>query len=942
MLSSIVEGKLDVLLISETKINESFSSASFEIPGFATPYRVDKTANEGGVMLYVRSDIPSKLVLFSPLPETIQGLFIEINLFKIKWLIGGFYNPNKLYIEDFLKDVGNCLDIYLNSYENLIIMGDLNSEITERAMHEFCDIFNLKSLISEPTCFKNIMNPSCIDLILTNRNRCFQNSTVVETGISDHHKLTVTVLKTVFKKKKAKSIIYRDYKLFSNETFSQEFSMLIKAHREMNNLTFSQINDICLFLLNKHAPVKQKIVRGNDGLFMTKKLRKEIMVRSRLKNNYHKNKTEISFQAYKTQRNLCTSLLRNTKLEYFNSLKTSDLNDVRKFWKIIKPIFGGKRDNGDINLVDNSTIISSDNAASEIFVTFNIVSNLNINFDDKFSSYKGCLDDPVNISVFVFKNHPSVKTINEKLMINEQFHFSEISVETMFNEILKLDLAKATPKDSIPGKIIKDNIIAFSVILTENFNKMLRTGEFPEKLKLADVSPIHKKGDKTNKCNYRPVSILPIISKIYEKLLFYQLCEFFEDKLSIFQCGFRKGFSAQHCLIPLLEKWRAAVDNSKSFGTLLTDLSKAFACLPHELLIAKLHAYGVVTESLRVIYNYLKNRKQRVRINTSYSSWYDLLYGVPQGSILGPLLFNIYLTELFFLIEKSSIANYADDCSLYSSGDKSQDVIKTLENDSKILFNWFETNGMKANPDKSHLILSNSDTNLYAEIDSHKINNQNEVDLLGITIDNKLTFNKHMSKLCRKASKKLHALMRVAKYMTETQRKSVMTSFIYSQFQYCPLIWIFHNREFNNRINKIHERAMRIVFRDYNSEFSDLLKRNNVLTVHERSIQNFAIELFKVKNNLSPKIMQEVFKVNKNENYKLRRVFDSRNIFSVQFGIKSLTYLAPKIWSLIPDDMKKESSFLTFKKRIAKWKVNKCPCKLCEPYVKNLGFVSLS
>ena len=210
MLSSIVEGKLDLLLVSETKIDESFPSASFEIPGFSTPYRVDKTANEGGVMLYVRSDIPSKLVSFSPLPENVQGLFIEINLFKIKWLIGGFYNPNKLYIADFLKNVSNSLDIYLNSYENLIIMGDLNSEITERAMHEFCDIFNLKSLISEKTCFKSIMNPSCIDLILTNRNKCFQNSTVVETGISDHHKLTVTVLKTVFKKKKAKSIIYRD------------------------------------------------------------------------------------------------------------------------------------------------------------------------------------------------------------------------------------------------------------------------------------------------------------------------------------------------------------------------------------------------------------------------------------------------------------------------------------------------------------------------------------------------------------------------------------------------------------------------------------------------------------------------------------------------------------------------------------------------------------
>ena len=553
----------------------------------------------------------------------------------------------------------------------------------------------------------------------------------------------------------------------------------------MNSLTFSQINDICLFLLNKHAPVKQKFVRGNDGLFMTKKLRKAIMIRSRLKNNYHKYKTEISFQLYKKQRNICTSLLRKTKADYFNSLKTSDLNDVRKFWKIIKPIFGGKRDNGDINLVDNSTIISSDSTASEIFVRFfsDIVSNLNIHFDDKFESYEGYLEDPVDISVFVFKSHPSIKTINERLRINDKFQFSEISVEAMFNEISKLDLAKATPKDSIPGKIIKDNIIAFSVILTEHFNKMLQTGEFPEKLKLADVSPIFKKGDKTNKSNYRPVSILPIISKIYEKFLYYQLCEFFEDKLSIFQCGFRKGFSAQHCLIPLLEKWKAAVDNNKSFGALLTDLSKAFDCLPHELLVAKLHAYGLDTSSLRVVYNYLKNRKQRLRINTSYSSLSDLLYGVPQGSILGPLLFNIYLTDLFFLIEESDIANYADDCSLYTSGDKSKDVIKALENDSKLLFNWFEINGMKANPDKSHLILSNSDTNLFAEIDGHKINNQNEADLLGITIDNKLTLNKHMSKLCKKASKKLHALMRVAKYMTKTQRKTIMSSFIYFQFQ---------------------------------------------------------------------------------------------------------------------------------------------------------------
>ena len=395
-------------------------------------------------------------------------------------------------------------------------------------------------------------------------------------------------------------------------------------------------------------------------------------------------------------------------------------------------------------------------------------------------------------------------------------------------------------------------------------------------------------------------------------------------------------------MIPLLEKWKEAVDNNKSFGALLTDLSKAFDCLPHELLIAKLDAYGMDTPSVRVIYNYLKNRKQRVRINNSYSSWTNLFNGVPQGSILGPLLFNIFLADLFISIEKCDIANYADDCSLYASGEKTKNVIKALEDDSKIIFNWFKLNGMKANPDKSHLILSSSDTTLYAKIDCNEIKNQNEVDLLGIAIDNKLTLNKHMSKICRKASKKLHALMRVAKYMTESQRKTVLSSFIYSQFQYCPLIWFFHNREFHHRINKIHERAIRIVFRDYNSDFNEMLNEHNISTVHERSIQNFAIELYKVKHDISPKIMQDVFKVNRNENYQLKRDFDGRNISSVQFGIKSLMYLAPKIWSLVPEDIKIESSLITFKKRIKSWIISNCPCRLCEPYVENLGFFNLS
>ena len=177
------------------------------------------------------------------------------------------------------------------------------------------------------------------------------------------------------------------------------------------------------------------------------------------------------------------------------------------------------------------------------------------------------------------------------------------------------------------------------------------------------MTPGNKNGDRNDKANYRPVSILPSMSKNFEKLLLYQINDYMDPELSKFLCGFRKGFSAQHCLIMLLEKWKRSVDR-----VLLTDLSKAFDCLNHDLLIAKLHAYGFDNNSLSLIHNYLTSRFQRIRINSNYSSWSQILTGVLQGSILGVIFFNIYLSDLFLFAKDSEIANYADDNSHFSVG----------------------------------------------------------------------------------------------------------------------------------------------------------------------------------------------------------------------------------------------------------------------------------
>ena len=251
-------------------------------------------------------------------------------------------------------------------------------------------------------------------------------------------------------------------------------------------------------------------------------------------------------------------------------------------------------------------------------------------------------------------------------------------------------------------------------------------------------------------------------------------------------------------------------------------------------MIAKLDAYGFDKRSLVLIYNYLSNRKQTVKIDDSYSSWSEILYGVPQGSILGPLLFNIFICDMFYFMEDFEIANYADDSTPFSAKMNHELVVEELEVSSSVLFTWLRNNYMKANTDKSHLLLSGN-IDLNANIDGNVTESEESQVLLRITIDSNLSFKTHINNLCKKASAKLNALARISGYMNLPKRRMIMKSFITSQFGYCPLIWMFHSRALNNKINSIHERALRITYNDSKSTFEELLSKDNSVSIHHRN-----------------------------------------------------------------------------------------------------------
>jgi hypothetical protein len=246
-------------------------------------------------------------------------------------------------------------------------------------------------------------------------------------------------------------------------------------------------------------------------------------------------------------------------------------------------------------------------------------------------------------------------------------------------------------------------------------NEFFDTGIFPDTQKLANITPVFKKGNPFLKENYRPISILPLLSKILERVLHTQISDYMDAYLNPILCGFRKKHNTQHALLKLLNSWQKYLDNSGFVVTVLMDLSKAYDCLPHDLIIAKLQAYGFDKKSLRLLYSYLQNRKQRVKIGNQYSDWIDILIGVPQGSILGPLFFNIFINDLFLFIEKTEICNFADDNTIYSCGHDLSLLVNHIIHDMKIVLKWFTINSLKANPDKFQFMVLGTKRILYSK-----------------------------------------------------------------------------------------------------------------------------------------------------------------------------------------------------------------------------------
>ena len=344
-------------------------------------------------------------------------------------------------------------------------------------------------------------------------------------------------------------------------------------------------------MLNKHAPIKTTRRHPKHAPFMHKDLRKARNVKAMLRRKFDKYPTDTNWESYRRQRNYVTKLRKQSIKQYFTA--QCDMNKPTQFWKIIKPFMSNKSpsQNGCITLFENGKIVNNTQEVCNIFNSHFASCANSIGFSDPLIA-----DDCINSISDAFETHPSIQSIDNR-NLDTHFHFSEVDNDHVAELITKTSVKKSTGCDSISPRLVKLSSLHLSQPLTKLINMSIRTNIFPDQLKKAEVSPLFKKDDNMNKVNFRPVSILVCISKIFEKVYRNQMTDFFDAILSISLSAFRKSYSCETVLVRLVEDWKALLDKHQVVGAMLLDLSKAFDCLPHRLLLAKLSAYGLNNDS---------------------------------------------------------------------------------------------------------------------------------------------------------------------------------------------------------------------------------------------------------------------------------------------------------------------------------------------------------
>ena len=625
---------------------------------------------------------------------------------------------------------------------------------------------------------------------------------------------------------------------------------------------------------------------------------------------------------YKIWRNKVVSLIKQSKKAQYTAIIDENNNNPSSVWKLFKEI-GIKKQKSNASIptlkingkeTDDHTIMA--NAFNKFFVS--IASNLK---------------EPIENS-----NFEKLKAFcHNRVPEGTIFSIPEISKEYIEKFLKHIDVSKATGCDNIGPRLLKIAAPHIAETITYICNQSIKTSHFPEKWKEAKVTPLHKGGPKEDINNYRPISILPVISKLLEKHIHDSLMAFLTQfqLLHKNQSGFRPNHSCETALIGMVCKWLDSINRGSLIGTVMIDFKKAFDLVDHSLLLKKLKHYKLSENTLSWFASYLSSRKQKVSLNNITSDNELITDGVPQGSILGPLLFLMFINDLPLYTDSANTEFYADDTNLYVCGESLEIIERNLQIALDCLAKWCKCNGMLINTTKTKVMLITThqkrtsliNGQLSLHLNDDELNMITNDKVLGIIIDNNLTWSQHVDKVCKKITTNLWLLARIKDYLNTSHRVQFYKTYIQPHIDYCNTVWGGTSQVNLNRIFRLQKRACKIIL-DYNVEnVLESMEELKILSIYDRLYLRKAKFMYKISNNECPPYINELFHERiLHENVPTLRSSSTHSFITPrpykEIFKQSLTYSGPIIWNSLPSGIKSLDSTDKFHSSFIKWMKN--------------------
>lgn len=780
--------------LSETKTNKDLPTAKLEVEGY-TYIREDRKNGEGrGVGLYIKDGID--FVRRDDLENSdMESIWVEINLTNTKpILLGNFYRPpdsSEYLPKNFNAVLANVLEKIDKSNHETIIMGDMNVNYLSKNEHSnIKNIFSdngFKQIIDKPTRITD-NTTTLIDLIQVNYKERICYKTVIPTGLSDHD-LIACVRKANGVTIPPETIRYRDYRRYDpskimNELQNENWNDIYS--KTSPNQSWNEMKRILQESLNRNAPYITKRIKGKKSPWMSKAITKHMNKRDQLFRKARKSKKESDWAVYKRKRNFVRNEIQRTKNAFFKEKLKNLADKPEKFWQTVKEIYPTKSKSTKLPTnflsIDGSKTLTDKQSIANAFCKF-------------FSTISNRLKKQAFPLTQISWRSPPTK-VN---FIKEQFSFRIVSENEVFKHLKKLNRKCAVGLDEIPSLFLKDIAPVIAKPLTHIINCSLLSGVVPDEFKQARVVPIYKSGSRKNFDNYRPISILPAISKVLEKCVHSQIMDHLESNnlLSQNQFGFRKHPSTDLATVWFSDQLRRAMDNGLLTGAIFIDLSKAFDTVGHAGIINKRPDYGITGLPLEWITNYLFSRHQHVYYNKVLSEGEPIICGVPQGSILGPLLFILYINDITTALHHAEIIKYADDTVIFFSDKDPTRIDSVLNNEFVSLKKWFEENELIINtkPGKTEAMMFGTSKRL-SKLDNQPLlsilNNFETLHYtkaykyLGLLLNETLNMSDHMKTVLKKVTSRITLLKKIRSQIDADTAKSIYNVMILPILTYSP------------------------------------------------------------------------------------------------------------------------------------------------------------